>query len=84
MNQAEKYLNELMYHISTSHLDMGGKHHYHLQSSGWRIVSEIKVWLSAQQAVEDGQAKRCGKCSQELFGGADKCPYCLHINPPAT
>ena len=59
MNQAEKYLNELMYHISTSHLDMGGNHRYVLRASSYPLISEIKMWQSTQQAVEDGQAKCC-------------------------
>ena len=49
MNQAEKYLNDLMYHISTTHLDMGNKHRYTLRASGFRLVSEIKAWMASQE-----------------------------------
>ena len=53
MTQAEKYLNDLMYHISTTHLGMGNKHWYTLRASGFQLVSEIKVWMAQEVNVVD-------------------------------
>ena len=46
MDQDRKYLRKLMYHITTTHLDMGGKHRYFLRASGFSLVTEIKHYLS--------------------------------------
>jgi hypothetical protein len=44
--EAENLLRELMEHIHTVNLDMGGKHHYHLARSGWPVITKIKAWLA--------------------------------------
>ena len=46
MDQDRKYLRKLMYHITTTHLDMGGKNRYFLRASGFSLVTEIKHYLS--------------------------------------
>ena len=49
MNRADQYLSDLMFHITTTHLDMGNDHQYVLRKSGFRLVSEIKAWQAFQQ-----------------------------------
>ena len=58
MNQAEKYLNELMLHITTTHLNMNGKHRYMLRASSYPLISKIKVWQSVQQNIKDGKGEK--------------------------
>ena len=60
MNQAEKYLYELMYCITTTHLDMGGKHCYALRASGFKLVSEIRAWMALQQDINKLKCEFCG------------------------
>jgi hypothetical protein len=44
--EAENLLRELMEHIHTVNLDMGGKHQYHLSQAGWPVITKIKAWLA--------------------------------------
>jgi hypothetical protein len=46
MRKGINLLNNLMHHIITTHLDMGGKHIYALNFPAYKIVTEIKVWQS--------------------------------------
>ena len=60
MDQTEKYLRELMYFISTTHLDIGGQHRYTLRPSAMPLITEIKSWLASQYRKEtiDSISKR--------------------------
>jgi hypothetical protein len=44
--EAENLLRELMRHVRTVNLDMGGDHQYHLKHSGWPVITEIQAWLA--------------------------------------
>jgi len=55
-------LNELMYHISFSHCDMGGKHRYVLRADGWPVVSKIKAWQAKQADPVDRNLVVCPGC----------------------
>jgi hypothetical protein len=50
-NKALKYLLELMYYIHATHIDMSGNHRYRLDQRGYKLVSEIKTWLSEEEEV---------------------------------
>jgi hypothetical protein len=45
MSEEERLLRELMLHIRTTALDMGGNHKYALTAKGHKVVSEIKGYL---------------------------------------
>lgn len=48
MKLKEKILNktkELMYTISTIHLDMGGNHRYSLSHKSHRLITELNILL---------------------------------------
>lgn len=57
-----------MYNITTTHLDMGGKHKYSLRHGAFPVISEIKNVLS-----KDIICKRCEvlekilECKEELL-----------------
>ena len=52
-SKAKEYLEKLLYHISTTHLDMGGNHRYRLNPKAWPLISEIKVWLYENQFKDE-------------------------------
>lgn len=63
-----KLIDGLMYNITTTHLDMGGKHKYSLRHGGFPIISEMKNVLS-----KDIICKRCEvlekiiECKEQLL-----------------
>ena len=47
-SKAKEYLEKLLYHITTTHLDMGGNHRFRLNPKAWPLISKIKAWLYEQ------------------------------------
>lgn len=45
MNEEEFLLRELIAHVRTTALDMGGKHKYAFTAKGHDVVTEIKGYL---------------------------------------
>lgn len=53
MKTDRELLEELMFHITCVHLDMGGKHKYSLTIKAHDIISEIKFKLSKEVTNND-------------------------------
>ena len=45
MSEEERLLRDLMLHIRTTALDMGGNHKYALTGKGHKVVTEIKGYF---------------------------------------
>jgi hypothetical protein len=48
----EDLVKELMFHVMCVHLDMGGKHKYHLTHKAHDIIQQIKIkiWEESKDA----------------------------------
>jgi hypothetical protein len=53
LTKAEELLSELNFHITTTHLDMGGHNLYTLRRGAHPIITKIKMYLSELKEEDD-------------------------------